>query len=214
MYDRADFLPPPDTRGHLCILDRRECGEVAARDSSATFLRKRVPQPSQGLCIAPPVGQNLDPKVEKNRCSDEALDFHARRAPELANARSLMPHENALLALALDIDDRPNVYRRAVLAKLLDRARHTVWDFVLQLFQRRLSHQLTDEKTEWLCSDVVLGIQKGTLWKLLVDVANQRVDAFTGERRKLKRSGSVAAQRFARSLTYRVDLVEREHDRR
>src|SRR5688572_4888158 len=131
MNGRADSAPLPGIPAPLCIWGRQESAAPGATGSPTSFLRKRVAEASQRLHVATPVGKHLDPQVEEHRLADEALDLEARRTPELANSSPLVAHEDAFLALALDVDDRTNVYWRSVLAKLLDAARNAVWHFVL-----------------------------------------------------------------------------------
>src|SRR5579872_3720455 len=183
MRDRSSTAPVPDTRARPCTWGRRAPRAIVARDSwPGSLIGVREAESSERSRIASPVGKHFDPEIEIDGRIDQRLDLLARRATDLANPRALLSNHDALLAFALDVEQRSNVHRAAIFAKLLDRARNAVWHFLLELFEGRLADELRCEESHGLFGDVVFGIEERALGERRSDAINECVDTLAGER--------------------------------
>jgi hypothetical protein len=75
-----------------------------------------------------------------------------------------MANHDALLAIALDIHDCPNVYRHSILPKLLDGAGDGVRDLIVELLERRFPNELRGKEAQVLRADIVVRVKKRSLW--------------------------------------------------
>src|SRR5690349_18735795 len=146
----------PDTWG------RRESRAVVAAPSSLVVLQA-LAEARQGIHVLPPIRKHLRPEIEIDALADQVLDFLPRRLPDRLDLLALGADQNALLAVSLDVQDRPNVHRFTVLTKLLDLAGDAVGQFVRELLERGLPNQLAHEEARLLGADLVRRIQERAL---------------------------------------------------
>src|SRR5688572_2761159 len=107
-----------------------------------------VAKAAEGIPVASPIGEDFHAQIEVDRSADEALDLLAGDASDLADARSFGPDENPLLTLPLDVQDRSDEDRGRGLPELLDLARDTVRDLVVELLERRFPDELRGEEAQ------------------------------------------------------------------
>ncbi len=75
------------------------------------------------------------------------FDLAPRIAADVANALPAGADEDALLAFALDVEDRIEcTHGDCALAEFLDLARDAVGNFVVELLERRLANELRHEE--------------------------------------------------------------------
>src|SRR5437667_2212921 len=96
------------------------CGDTLMRYSCRSFLGEMETESLERLHVPAPVRQHFDPEVEIHRAADERLHLLSRHAADRPDTRAFRTDEDALLAVALDVEHRTNVHRHGVLPKLLD----------------------------------------------------------------------------------------------
>src|SRR5690348_9460056 len=112
---------------------------------------------------SPPIGEDFHPQVQIDWRANEPLDLASRHTPDITDPRAAMADENPLLALPLDVDHGPNVYRRPLLAELLHLACDTVRYLFLELLEGGLADELPDKEAERLGTDLVFWIEERAL---------------------------------------------------
>src|SRR5206468_11147408 len=92
--------------------------------------------------VAAPFGQDLHVQVEEDPLAEESFDLGAGGRAERFDGAPPFPDHDALLAVPLDVHDRPNIYWLGALPKLVDLAGDAVRQLLVQLLERRLPNEL------------------------------------------------------------------------
>src|SRR5437773_6896298 len=116
-----------------CTWGRRGSPAGQARDSSG------VPQALERRCVAPPFGQHLHVQLEVDAAAEQRGDLGAGRLAERFDRAPPFPNHDALLAVALDVDHRPNIYQLRALPELVDLDRDRVGQLLMQQLERGLA---------------------------------------------------------------------------
>ena len=171
-----------------------------------------VAETAESAVALAPIGKDLHPQVEVDRRADEVLDFRSGRAPDVTDPLPACSDQDTLLAVPLDVENRPNVYRRLPFSKLLDCARNAVGHFFVELFEGGLADELRDEEPDRCRADLVFGIEEGPLWQRDRQLDEEVVDPFSGQRGDEPRIGQERPELVPLDRPQRVQLVEyRDH---
>src|SRR5690349_41294 len=102
---------PGGTPARPCTSGTRVWTATAEKASRCWLLRHPVSEPLESARVTTPVGEDFHPQVQVYGAADESFDLRAGSAAQVADPRTLLADQDPLLAIAFDVDRRPNVHR-------------------------------------------------------------------------------------------------------
>src|SRR5207247_7003738 len=87
------------------------------------------------------------------------------------------------LAVALDVDHRPNIYRLRALPELVDLDRDRVGQLLMQQLERGLAHELRGEEAHWLRRHFVGVVVKRPVGEVGAQRVEQRIQTLASNGR-------------------------------
>src|SRR5262249_35213402 len=134
---------PPTRR--LYSVDLPTFGRPTIATSGASLL---ISEPPQRRLRARPFGVDLHEELQVRRHAKEVRDLRAGAGPDCLHHPAALPHHDALLRVALDVDGRvdDDVLLRRALGPALDGDRDRVGELVLEEEERLLAHELGGEE--------------------------------------------------------------------
>src|SRR6185437_2196047 len=182
----------------------RSCGASGMLASVVCGIAKAA----ECRCVLSPILQYFDPKFEVHVCADESFNLLASSRAKQLDGLPLLADEYSLLTVALDVDHRPNVDGRAVLAKILDLTRNTVWNFRAKLLECRLSDELGGKKPNRVDAHVLDRQQERTFGKMGLDRGDERRESLACECGDEDSLRQCQGERLSVSAIEQVGLVE------
>ena len=104
-------------------------------------------------------------QVEKDTLVEERLDLRARRGTEGFDGAAALADDDSLLAVALDVQHRPNIYRLRALSELIDFAGHAIGELFMEQLERRFTNEFRREEAHRLRGQLVGIVMKGAFRK-------------------------------------------------
>jgi hypothetical protein len=107
-------------------------------------------------------------QIQIHASAQQRFDLAARGGAERLDGATALADDDSFLALALDVEYGPNIYRLGSLSKLVDLACNAVGQFFVQQLKRGLPNEYPRKKTHRLRRKIVRIVLKrafGERWQ-------------------------------------------------
>src|SRR6266540_2532695 len=116
-------------------------------------------------------------QVEKHALVEQRFDLATRRGAEGLDGAAALADDDALLAVALDVQHGPNIYPLGALPELIDLTRHAVRQLFMQLLEGRFADEFRGKEPQRLGGKLSAVVMKRALGQATGDLGQECVDA-------------------------------------
>ena len=132
-----------------------------------------------GKLVAPPLRKHFHVQIQIHATAKQPFDLGARGSAERLDGATALADDDPFLALALDIEHGPNIYRLGSLSKLVDLAGNAIRQFFVQQLKRGLPNEFGRKESHRLRRKITRIVVEGPFGEQLSNRGNERLDALS-----------------------------------